>query len=71
VNFENNKIVMTNLVEAVPLMIYDKKSMENRRTFLLLRFIFEVEIEHSVSDEKYNEVIGPNGFVRKFEGNED
>ncbi len=70
VNFENNKIVMTNLVEAaVPLMIYDKNQWKTGAHFYSYALYSKLKLEHSVSDEKYNvEVIGPNGFVRKFNG---
>ena len=70
VNFENNKIVMTNLVEAaVPLMIYDRNQWKTGAHFYSYALYSKLKLEHSVSDEKYNvEVIGPNGFVRKFNG---
>lgn len=70
VNLKNNKIVMTNLKDtSVPLIIYDKNKFNTKDYYFSYELGSNDEISHSVNVESYNyEVIGPNGFVRKFKG---
>ncbi len=58
---------------AVPLIICtDKNQWKTGAHFYSYAFYSNLKLEHSVSDEKYNvEVIGWNGFVRKFNGDKE
>jgi len=71
VNLRNNMIVMTNRRDtAVPLIIYDKNKFNTKDYYFSYALYSNDEISHTVDLKAYNyEVIGPNGFVRKFKGN--
>ncbi|WP_139421838.1 phospholipase domain-containing protein [Chryseobacterium mulctrae] len=70
VNLKQNKIVMTNLKDtSVPLIIYDKNKFNTKNYYSSYELNSNDEISHLVDIESYSyEVIGPNGFVRKFKG---
>lgn len=70
VNLKSNKIVMTNLKDtAVPLIIYDKNKFNTKDYYSSYELNSNDEISHSVDIKSYSyEVIGPNGFGRKFKG---
>ena len=70
VNFENNEIVMTNLKEtAVPLTIYDKTKWDTQGYYFSYALYGNQKISHMAGSDLYDyEVLGPNGFVRKFWG---
>lgn len=70
VNLKNNKIVMTNLKDtAVPLIIYNKNKFNTKEYYFSYELDSNDEISHFVDIKSYNyEVIGPNGFGRKFKG---
>lgn len=72
VNLKNNKIVMTNLTDtAVPLIIYDKNKLNTSDYYFSYALYPKKEISNEVNLEHYHyEVIGPNGFVRKFKSTE-
>lgn len=72
VNLSAGEITMNNLSEtAVPLMIYDKTKFEDGKHFSSYALYAKKKLSHHITKEKYNlEVIGPNGFIRKFKGNE-
>lgn len=71
VNLKSNKIVMTNLKDTtVPLIIYDKNKFNTKDYYFSYQLNSNDKISHLVDVESYSyEVIGPNGFVRKFKGN--
>ncbi|VXA93123.1 MULTISPECIES: phospholipase domain-containing protein [Chryseobacterium] len=70
VNLKNNKIVMTNLkATAVPLIIYDKNKFNTKDYYFSFELNSNDEVSHQVDVKSYSyEVIGPNGFGRKFKG---
>lgn len=70
VNLKSNKIVMTNLKETpVSLIIYDKNKFNTKDYYFSFTIPSNDEILHTVDIEKYSyEIIGSNGFVRKFKG---
>lgn len=70
VNLEKTEITMTNLREtAVPLTIYDKNKFNTPDYYFSYALYAKEKMSHQIESDKYNlEVIGPNGFVRKFRG---
>lgn len=70
VNLEKTEITMTNLREtAVPLTIYDKNKFNTPDYYFSYALYANEKMSHQIEKEKYHlEVIGPNGFVRKFRG---
>lgn len=71
VNFENDEITMTNLRDtAVPLIIYDKNKFNTPDYYFSYALYSNEKLSHQIASANYNyEIIGPNGFVRKFKGN--
>lgn len=71
VNLGNSEIIMTNLSETkVSLIIYDKNKFNTPDYYFSYALYANDEISHEVKIASYNyEVIGPNGFIRKFKGN--
>ncbi|GEN74163.1 phosphocholine-specific phospholipase C [Chryseobacterium lathyri] len=71
VNLENSKIKMTNLKEAgVPLLVYDRMQLNSNNYHFSYALYSRQELSHTVNSGKYDyEVFGPNGFFRKFSGN--
>jgi len=72
VNFEKGKISMKNLKErAVPLIIYDRTRFDEDDFYFSYALYAHQELSHSVRPGTYDyEVFGPNGFFRKFKGND-
>ncbi|MCW3160374.1 phosphocholine-specific phospholipase C [Chryseobacterium oryctis] len=70
VNFEENKIKMTNLAESgVPLLIYDRTQFDNSNFYFSYALYSKQKLSHQNNSEEYNyEVFGPNGFYRNFRG---
>ncbi|MFY1048388.1 phosphocholine-specific phospholipase C [Chryseobacterium sp. GP-SGM7] len=70
VNFENDEITMTNLRDtAVPLIIYDKNKFNTPDYYFSYALYSDKKLSHKIVSENYNyEIIGPNGFIRKFKG---
>lgn len=71
VNFGNGKIRMTNLKDTgVPLLIYDRTQFNSKDYYFSYALYAKQELSHPVNPGKYDqEVFGPNGFFRKFSGN--
>lgn len=71
VNLENGEVAMTNLTDtAVPLIIYDKNKFKTEDYYFSYALYANAKLSHTITDENYHfEVLGPNGFVRKFKGN--
>lgn len=71
VNFGNGKIRMINLKDAgVPLLIYDRTQFNSKDYHFSYALYAKQELSHAVNPGKYDqEVFGPNGFFRKFSGN--
>lgn len=71
VNLEHGKIKMTNLKEAgVPLLMYNRTQFNSSQYHFSYALYSKQELFHAVNPEKYDyEVFGPNGFFRKFSGN--
>lgn len=70
VNFDNQKIVMENLNHTgVPLLLYDRKKFESGQFYYSYTLFQQQKLFHLVDSENYNfEIFGPNGFYRKFDG---
>ncbi|MET3537329.1 phosphocholine-specific phospholipase C [Chryseobacterium limigenitum] len=73
VNLERGKIKMTNLKEAaVPLLIYDRTQFDHDNFHFSYALYSKKELLHSINEGKYDhEVFGPNGFYRRFKGEND
>ncbi|MDR6463589.1 phosphocholine-specific phospholipase C [Chryseobacterium sediminis] len=71
VNLEGEHIKMTNLKEnGVPLLIYDRTQFNNNNYHFSYALYSKQELSHAVHSGAYDyEVFGPNGFFRKFKGN--
>jgi len=71
VNLENGRIKMTNLKDTgVPLLVYDKTQFNSDNYYFSYALYSNQELFHAVNPGKYDyEVFGPNGFFRKFSGN--
>ncbi|MGL6128400.1 phosphocholine-specific phospholipase C [Chryseobacterium artocarpi] len=72
VNLEGNQIKMTNLKDnGVPLLLYDRTKLKDPSGYHFSYALYsKLELSHSVHSEAYDyEVFGPNGFFRKFKGN--
>ncbi|WP_099768997.1 phosphocholine-specific phospholipase C [Chryseobacterium sp. 52] len=71
VNLENGNIKMSNLKEAgVPLLIYDRTQFKSSNYHFSYALYSKQELSHAVHPGTYDyEVFGPNGFFRKFSGN--
>jgi len=70
VNIENNEISMMNLKNNdVDLIVYDKNAFNTKNYYFSYRLQSNGKLTHPISSEMYSyEIIGLNGFVRKFKG---
>jgi len=70
VNLEGEQIKMVNLKEnGVPLLIYDRTQFESNNYHFSYALYSKQELSHAVHSGAYDyEVFGPNGFFRKFKG---
>ncbi|TZG00320.1 phospholipase C, phosphocholine-specific (plasmid) [Chryseobacterium panacisoli] len=71
VNLEGEQIKMTNLKEnGVPLLIYDRTQFNSTHYHFSYALYSKQELSHPVHSGAYDyEIFGPNGFFRKFKGN--
>ncbi|MDW9379707.1 phosphocholine-specific phospholipase C [Chryseobacterium sp. JV558] len=71
VNLEGGQIKMTNLKEnGVPLLIYDRTQFNSTLYHFSYALYSKQELSHAVHSGAYDyEIFGPNGFFRKFKGN--
>lgn len=71
VNLDSGKIRMTNVKEAgVPLLVYDRTKFNGNDYHFSYALYSKQELSHAVNPGIYDhEVFGPNGFFRKFSGN--
>jgi len=71
VNLEGEQIKMTNLKEnGVPLLIYDRTQFNSIHYHFSYALYSKQELTHTVNSGAYDyEIFGPNGFFRKFKGN--
>lgn len=71
VNLEGEQIKMTNLKEnGVPLLIYDRTQFNSTHYHFSYALYSKQELSHAVHSGAYDyEIFGPNGFFRKFKGN--
>ncbi|WP_213277275.1 phosphocholine-specific phospholipase C [Chryseobacterium indologenes] len=71
VNLEGGQIKMTNLKEnGVPLLIYDRTQFDSTHYHFSYALYSKQELSHAVHSGTYDyEIFGPNGFFRKFKGN--
>lgn len=71
VNLEGEQIKMTNFKEnGVPLLIYDRTQFNNNNYHFSYALYSKQELSHPVHSGAYDyEIFGPNGFFRKFKGN--
>ena len=62
---------MTNVKEAgVPLLVYDRTKFNGNDYHFSYALYSKQELSHAVNPGTYDyEVFGPNGFLRKFSGN--
>lgn len=73
VNLDGGKIRMTNLKEnGVPLHLYDRTQFNAKEYYFSYTLYSKQELSHPVTPSgSYDyEVFGPNGFFRKFKGNQ-
>nr|WP_315025676.1 phospholipase C, phosphocholine-specific [uncultured Chryseobacterium sp.] len=72
VNMENGKIRMANLKDnGVPLLVYDKNKLNTNTYHFSYALYAKQELSHDINSGAYDyEVFGPNGFFRKFKGND-
>jgi phospholipase C len=70
VNLEGEKIKMSNLKEnGVPLLIYDRTQFNNKNYHFSYALYSRQTLSHAVHSGAYDyEIFGPNGFFRKFKG---
>ncbi|WP_343686847.1 phosphocholine-specific phospholipase C [Chryseobacterium gleum] len=70
VNLEGGKIKMSNLKEnGVPLLIYDRTQFNNNNYHFSYALYSRQTLSHAVHSGAYDyEIFGPNGFFRKFKG---
>ncbi|WP_426476246.1 phosphocholine-specific phospholipase C [Chryseobacterium sp. CBSDS_008] len=70
VNLEGNHIKMSNLKEnGVPLLIYDRTQFDSNDYHFSYALYSGQELSHAVHSGAYDyEIFGPNGFFRKFKG---
>ncbi|WP_160140153.1 phosphocholine-specific phospholipase C [Chryseobacterium sp. c4a] len=72
VNLEGGKIKMINLKEnGVPLHLYDRTQFNGKEYYFSYALYSQQELSHPTTQSgNYDyEVFGPNGFFRKFKGN--
>ncbi|MBB6332057.1 phospholipase C [Chryseobacterium sediminis] len=71
VNLEDGQIKMTNLKETgVPLLMYDRAQFNSNNYHFSYALYSKQELSHPVHSGAYEyEIFGPNGFFRKFKGN--
>lgn len=71
VNLEGGQIKMANLKEnGVPLLMYDRTQFNSNNYHFSYALYSKQELSHPVHSEAYDyEIFGPNGFFRKFKGN--
>ena len=70
VNLEGEQIKMSNLKEnGVPLLVYDRTQFNNSNYHFSYALYSRQTLSHAVHSGAYDyEVFGPNGFFRKFKG---
>lgn len=70
VNFRRNEISMINFKKnTVSLVIYDKNRFNTKDYYFNYKLPPNELVTHQINSNNYNyEIIGPNGFVRKFKG---
>ena len=70
VNLEGEQIKMTNLKEnGVPLLVYDRTQFDSNNYHFSYALYSKQELSHAVHSGAYDyEIFGPNGFFRKFKG---
>ncbi|MGI9583930.1 phosphocholine-specific phospholipase C [Chryseobacterium sp. RRHN12] len=70
VNLEGKKIKMSNLKEnGVPLLVYDRTQFNNSSYHFSYALYSRQTLSHAVHSGAYDyEIFGPNGFFRKFKG---
>ncbi|MBO9692387.1 phosphocholine-specific phospholipase C [Chryseobacterium sp.] len=70
VNLEGGHIKMTNLKEnGVPLLIYDRTQFDHNKYHFSYALYSKQTLSHAVHSGAYDyEIFGPNGFFRKFKG---
>lgn len=71
VNLEGEQIKMANLKEnGVPLLIYDRTQFNSTHYHFSYALYSKQTLSHTVHSGAYDyEIFGPNGFFRKFKGN--
>ncbi|MDR3023897.1 phosphocholine-specific phospholipase C [Chryseobacterium sp.] len=71
VNLEGEQIKMTNYKEnGVPLLIYDRTQFNSSHYHFSYALYSKQKLSHPVHSGTYDyEIFGPNGFFRKFKGN--
>lgn len=71
INLEGEQIKMANLKEnGVPLLIYDRTQFNSTHYHFSYALYSKQELSHPVHSGAYDyEIFGPNGFFRKFKGN--
>ncbi|CAI8707284.1 phosphocholine-specific phospholipase C [Chryseobacterium sp. IT-36CA2] len=70
VNLEDGHIKMANLKEnGVPLLVYDRTQFDSNNYHFSYALYSRQEISHAVHSGAYDyEIFGPNGFFRRFKG---
>ncbi|RLJ34418.1 phospholipase C [Chryseobacterium sp. 7] len=70
VNLEGEKIKMVNLKESgIPLLVYDRTQFNSNNYHFSYALYAKQELSHPVQSGAYDyEIFGPNGFFRKFKG---
>lgn len=70
VNIENNEISMMNFKNSeVDLIVYDKNAFNTKNYYFSYKLHSNDKLTHPISFGTYSyEIIGINGFVRKFKG---